>query len=81
MKYKLYFDVIVCDRLYSDLIRACDLGIEHYGARSMISFTTTTEPTDDYVEKMIKQLEKTKEEKSLKQYYVDVKLNRIEVVK
>lgn len=81
MKHKLVFDVIQCDRFCSNFIRNCDLGIDHYGVAGKISFTTETEPTDEYIEKMIKQIEKTKEEKSLEKYFVDVKLNRIELVK
>lgn len=78
MKYKLYFDCIMCDRLYSGFIRACDLGISAVGTQGTISFTTKTEPTEEYIEKMIKVLESTKEEKGLKSYYTNVKLNRIE---
>ena len=81
MKYKLVFDVIQCDRVYSNFIRGCDLGISDYGVVGKVSFSTETEPTDEYIDKIIKILEKTKEEKSLEKYFVNVKLNRIEVVK
>lgn len=81
MKYKLYFDVIQCDRFCSNFIRNCDLGIDDYGVGATVSFTTETEPTEEYIEKMIKILEKTKEEKSLEKYFVCVKLNRVELVK
>ena len=81
MKYKLFFDVILCDRFCSNFIRVCNLGISDYGVAGIVSFTTETEPTDEYIEKIIEQLEKTKEEKSLKFYYANVKLNRIEVIK
>lgn len=81
MNYRLYFDAIQCDKWCCNLIRACDLGIEAYGTPITISFTTSTKPTDEYIEKMIKQLSKTEEEKRLNVYYANVKLNRIEVVK
>ena len=81
MKYKLFFDVIKCDRFCSNFIKTCDLGISDYGVAGIVSFTTEIEPTEKYIEKIIIQLEKTKEEKSLKSYYANIKLNRIEVVK
>ena len=80
MKYKLYFNVIICDRFCSNFIKNCDLGIEEYGVAGTVSFTTQTEPTNEYIERIIKHLEKTKEEKTLEKYFVNVKLNRIEVV-
>lgn len=80
MKYKLYFNVIMCDRFCSNFIKGCDLGIEEYGVTGTVSFITETEPTNEYVEKMIKILEKTKEEKTLEKYFVNVKLDRIEIV-
>ncbi len=81
MNYRLYFDAIKCDKWCCNFIKACDLGIEAYGVPITISFTTSTEPTDEYINKMIQQLQKTKEEKSLKVYYANIKLNRIEVIK
>jgi hypothetical protein len=80
MKYKIYFDVIKCNRFYSNFMRACDLGgITDVGVKGVLSYTTTTEPTKEYIEKMTKALESTKQEKSLGEYFANVKLNRIEI--
>lgn len=80
MKYKIYFDVIQCNRFYSNFMRACDLGgITDVGVKGVLSYVTTTEPTKEYIEKMTKVIESTKQEKSLEAYFVNVKLNRIEL--
>ena len=50
------------------------------GFGQTISFETTTEPTKEYIEKMIKVFESTKDEKSLDKYYACVKHVRTEIV-
>lgn len=80
MKYKLFFDVVLCDRLYSNFMRGCDLGIEEVGTSGTVSFTTSEEPTEEYIEKMIKHLESTKQHKELEIYYACVKHTRTEMV-
>ena len=34
MRYKLVFDVIMCDRFTSNFMKCCGLGIEHVGVRT-----------------------------------------------
>lgn len=56
-----------------------DYGIEAVGANVSISFVTDKEPTKEYIEKIEKLLESSKEEKSLLSYYLNVKFVRAEV--
>lgn len=79
MKYRLYFDVILCDRFISKFMRTCAL-CDDVGIGQTLSFDTTSEPTKEYIEKMTKVLESTKDEKSLEKYYTCVKHVRTEVI-
>lgn len=80
MTYKLVFEAILCDRFISNFMRCANVGIEHVGIGQTISFTTESEPTDEYIKKMIKVFESTKDKKTLKQYYTCVKHVRTEIV-
>ena len=80
MKYKYFLSAIQCNRLYSDFMRSCDLGIDSVGVRKEISFVTGKEPTKDNINKIEKLLESSKDEKSLSSYYADVKFIRAEVI-
>ena len=79
MKYRLYFDAILCDRFMSNFMSACGC-CDGVGIGQRLSFDTTTYPTKEYIEKMTKVLESTKEEKSLEKYYTCVKHVRTEVI-
>lgn len=81
MKYKIYLDAIQCDRLCCDFIRSCDLGIEEYGISVIISFCIDQEPTEELIQKIIECHLKSKENKELRSYFTNVKLNRIELLK
>ena len=81
MKYKIYLDAIQCNRLYSNFIKSCDLGIESVGVPKIISCTIEQEPTKEIIDKIIKCHLKSKDELSLSNYFTSVKLNRIEVIK
>jgi len=72
MVYKLYFDVVICDKQMSDFMRACDL-CDGIGVRATISIKSTIKPTEEYIKKLTKTLENTKNHNELKQYFVDVK--------
>jgi len=80
MMYKYYFKAIQCHKWYSNFMRACDLGIDDAGISVEISFVTDQKPTKENKEKIIKILEKTKEEKSLETCFVNVKFIRCEVL-
>ena len=80
MKYKIYLDAIQCDRFCCNFIRSCDLGIEEYGTPVIISFTIDEEPTKELIDRIIELHLKSKEEKSLKSYFSNIKLNRIELI-
>lgn len=80
MKYKYFLSAIQCNRLYSDFMRICDLGIDSVGVRIEISFVTGKEPTKDNINKIEKLLESSKDEKSLSSYYANVKFIRAEVI-
>lgn len=80
MKYKIYLDAIKCDRLCCNFIRSCDLGIEEYGIPVIISFYMEEQPTKEIIDKIIDCHLKSREEKSLRNYFSNVKLNRVEVV-
>lgn len=80
MEYKLFFTAIMCNRLCGKFMKMCDLGVEDVGVEVDMSFTTTTEPTKEYINKIILVLESTKYYKELEKYFANVKLDRIEVV-
>ena len=80
MKYKYYLTAIQCNRLYSNFMKSCGLGIEDVGVNIQISFITDKEPTKENIEKIEKLLESTKKEKSLEGYYRNVKFIKAEVV-
>lgn len=80
MKYKYYLTAIQCNRLYSNFMKSCGLGIEDVGVNIQISFITDKEPTKENIEKIEKLLESSKQEKSLGAYYRNVKFNRAEIV-
>ena len=52
MKYKCHFSTIQCNRLYSNFMKSCGLGIEDFGVNIQISFVTDTEPTKENIEKI-----------------------------
>lgn len=80
MKYKYFLLALQCNRLYSNFMRSCGLGISDVGVYVEISFITDKEPTKENIEKIEKLLESSKEEKSLSSYYATVKFIRAEVV-
>lgn len=80
MEYKLFFTALMCNRLCSKFMKMCDLGVEDVGVEVVMSFVTPTKPTKEYIDKIIKTLESTKNYKELEKYFVNVKLDRIEVV-
>ena len=79
MKYKLYFNVFLCDRFASNFMRNCQL-CDDVGIRTTIEVTVSDTPTKEYITKIIKVLESTREEQSLKQYYTGVEHLRTEVI-
>lgn len=80
MKYKYFLSAIQCNRLYSNFMKSCGLGIEDVGVNIEISFITDKEPNIENTNKIEKLLESSKEEKSLSSYYRNVKFIRAEVV-
>lgn len=80
MKYKYYLTAIQCNRLYSNFMKSCGLGIEDVGVNIQISFITDKEPTKENIKKIEKLLESSKQEKSLGAYYRNVKFSRAEIV-
>lgn len=76
MKYKYYLSAIQCNRLYSNFIKSCGLGIEDVGVNIQISFNTDKEPIKENIDKIEKLLNSTKEEKSLSSYYRNVEVVR-----
>ena len=79
-KYKVYLSAIKCNRFYSNFMRACDLGIDDIGVRVEISFTMEQEPTKEIIGKIIFVHEQAKYNRDLTEYFINVKLNRIEVI-
>lgn len=79
MEYKVYFDVFLCDRFTSNFMRNRQL-CDDVGIRTTVEITVTETPTKEYIAKIIKVLESTREEQSLKQYYTGVKHLRTEVI-
>lgn len=79
--YKLIFDTTLCDKGLCRFMEAADLGINAVGKKMTATITTTTEPTDEYIEKVISIIEGTKDEETIKQFCVGTKLNRIEIEK
>lgn len=79
MEYKVYFDVFLCDRFTSNFMRNRQL-CDDVGIRTTVEITVTETPTKEYIAKIIKILESTREEQSLKQYYTGVKHLRTEVI-
>lgn len=77
--YRLYFSVILCDRFTSNFMRTCEL-CDHVGIRTTVTMTTNEEPTDEYIKKITKVMESTKDEKSLKQYYTCVEFIKVEEI-
>lgn len=80
MNYKYYLSAIQCNRAYSSFMRNCDLGIEDVGVNIVISFVTDKEPTKENTLKIENLLNSTKNEKSLKLYYRNVKFLKAEIV-
>lgn len=80
MKYKYYLSAIQCNRLYSNFIKSCNLGIEDVGVNIQISFMTDKEPTKENIEKIEKLLNSSQQEKSLSSYYRNVKFLKAEIV-
>ena len=80
MKYRYYLTAIQCNRLYSNFMRNCDLGIDEVGVSIQISFVTNKIPNKENVEKIEKLLESTKNEKKLESYYTNVKFISAEIV-
>lgn len=80
MKYKVYLNALKCDRSISKFMQACDLGVTDVGVPVTISFTINEEPTQEIIQKLIDLHLKSKDEKSLTEYFTDVKLNRVELI-
>ena len=79
-KYKIYLSAIKCNRFYSNFMRACDLGIDDVGVKVEISFIIEQEPTKEVIDKIIFAHEQAKYNRDLTEYFINVKLNRIEVI-
>ena len=79
-KYKVYLSAIKCNRFYSNFMRACDLGIDDVGVKVEISFTIEQEPTKEVIDKIIFAHEQAKYNRDLTEYFINVKLNRIELI-
>ena len=79
-KYKIYLSAIKCNRFYSNFMRACDLGIDDIGVKVEISFTIEQELTKEVIDKIIFAHEQAKYNRDLTEYFINVKLNRIEVI-
>ena len=79
MKYRYFFRAVQCNRVYSDFIKSCDLGISEIGVNIGISFVTDKEPTKENIKKIEDLLNSTKDEKSLSSYYTNVKCDRVEM--
>lgn len=79
-KYKVYLSAIKCNRFYSNFMRACDLGIDDVGVKVEISFIIEQEPTKEVIDKIIFAHEQAKYNRDLTEYFINVKLNRIEVI-
>lgn len=80
MKYRIYLNALKCNRIYSNFIKNCDLGIDDIGLPVTISFSIDVEPTPEIIKKIIECHTKSKENKELDFYFANVKLNRIEVI-
>ena len=80
MKYRYFLSAIQCNRLYSNFMKSCGLGIEDVGVNIEISFITDKEPNMENTNKIEKLLESSKEEKCLSSYYRNVKFIRAEVI-
>ena len=70
---------MLSDRVLSSFVRGCDL-CDDIGVWQTICYDTTTEPTEEYIEKMINKMNSTKNEKSLRKYYSLVEHIRTEVI-
>lgn len=79
-KYKVYLSAIKCNRFYSNFMRACDLGIDDVGVKVEISFIIEQEPTKEVIDKIIFAHEQAKYNRDLTEYFINVKLNRIELI-
>lgn len=80
MKYRYYLNAIQCNRLYSNFMKSCDLGVEEVGVPVTISFITNKEPIKENIEKIEKLLESSKQEKKLESYYSIVKFIKAEII-
>lgn len=80
MKYRYLLSAIQCNRLYSNFMKSCGLGIEDVGVNIEISFITDKEPNKENTNKIEILLESSKEEKSLSSYYRNVKFIKAEVI-
>ena len=80
MKYKYFFDVLQCNRFYSDFMRACDLDMNDVGIEGTVSFISDAEPTKETIKKIETLLDSTKDEKSLEYYYRNTTFIRVEVI-
>ena len=76
--YDIFFSAILCDRLLSNFMRTCGL-CDDVGIRQTIKLTTTTEPTEETINKMKKALENSSNEKTLRKYYTCVEFIKIEM--
>lgn len=79
-KYKIYLSALQCNRFYCNFIRSCDLGIDYYGVLVEISFTTSEEPTKEFIQKVVSLLETSKNEQKLEWYFSDIELRKVELV-
>lgn len=80
MKYKYYLTAIQCNRLYSNFMKNCGLGIDDVGVQVKISFITDKEPNKENIKKIEELLESSKNEKKLGAYYRNVKFAKAEIV-
>lgn len=79
MKFRLYFDVVLCSKFTSNLMRVCQLP-QDIGVNMEVTMDTEENPTKEYIDKIVKVLESTKEQKELKHYYTGVKHIKTEVL-
>lgn len=80
MTYKITFEYLNCNRFTNAFMHECDLVHGDIGLIEKLSYTTTTEPTKEYINKMIDKLKDSKNHEELGSYMANVKLKSIEII-
>ncbi len=77
-KYKMIFDLLICDKKINRMMREADLlGGGNVGTQTTLSLETSTEPTKEYIEKMEQYLESYEDDARL---FSGVKCASIETI-